>query len=68
MAGYSGKPLSEKLGIKPGCAVAPINPPSDYRELLAPLPAGVRFRESKEQPDVIHYFCTERSRLGVMFQ
>ncbi len=63
MAGYSGKPLAEKLGIKPGCTVAPINPPPHYRELLAPLPNDVRFGAPDDQPDVIHYFGTERTRL-----
>lgn len=62
--GYSGKPLAQKLGIKPGSAIAPLQPPPHYREMLAPLPAGVRFGKVSDAPDVIHYFCTERTRLA----
>ena len=64
MAGYSGKSLTQKLGIKPGFAVAAIDPPANYRELLRPLPEGVRFCVASEKPHVIHYFCTERERLA----
>jgi len=64
MAGYSGKSLTQKLGINPGFAVAAIDPPANYRELLRPLPEGVRFCAASERPHVIHYFCTERERLA----
>jgi len=40
-AGYSGTPLAKKLGIKEGFAVAAVNAPANYEELLSPLPAGV---------------------------
>ena len=63
MAGYSGKSLAHKLGIKPGFVVAPIAPPANYRELLQPLPQGVRFCAASEKPQLIHYFCTKRERL-----
>ena len=63
MAGYSGKPLAQKLGIKPGSTLAAIDPPRNYAELLEPLPQAVRFCTVPEKPDVIHYFCTERARL-----
>lgn len=64
MAGYSGKSLPQKLGIKPGFALAAINPPAGYGELLGPLPEGVRFRAIREKPQLIHYFCTEQKRLA----
>lgn len=63
MAGYSGKPLAEKLGIKPGSTLAVLCPPPNYSELLAPLPEALRFSPVREKPDVIHYFATERTRL-----
>lgn len=63
MAGYSDKPLAQKLGIKAGSALALIDPPANYEALLAPLPDGVRFCEVKDQPDLIHFFCPERARL-----
>jgi hypothetical protein len=64
MAGYSGKSLTQKLGIKPGFAVAAIDAPANCRELLRPLPEDVRFCAPSEQPRVIHYFCTEREHLA----
>ncbi len=64
MAGYSGKPLAQKLGIKAGAVVAVIGAPSGYRALLGPLPAGVRFSTIEKDPDLIHYFCTERARFA----
>ena len=63
MAGYSGKPLAQKLGIKPGSTLAAIDPPANYAELLEPLPEAVRFCTVPDKPDVIHFFCMERSRL-----
>ena len=41
-AGYSGTPLAKKLGYKSGTLVALIDAPSNYWELVAPLPEGVR--------------------------
>jgi hypothetical protein len=41
MAGYSGKPLSQKLGVKAGDAVVAIGASDHYGDLLAP-PAGGR--------------------------
>jgi hypothetical protein len=64
MAGYSGKSLTQKLGIKPGFAVAAIDAAANYREVLRPLPEDVRFCAASEKPRVIHYFCTERERLA----
>ena len=64
MAGYSGKPLAQKLGIVAGSALAAIGAPAHYRDLLEPLPNGVRFCSVKAKPRLIHYFCTERARLA----
>ena len=64
MAGYSGKPLGQKLGIKAGFAVAAIGAPPRYRALLGPLPDGVRFCTIEAEPQLVHYFCTERERLA----
>jgi hypothetical protein len=63
MAGYSGKPLAQKLGIVADSGVAAIGAPANYRELLGPLPNGVRFCTVEDQPALIHYFCTERASL-----
>jgi hypothetical protein len=64
MAGYSGKPLSQKLGVVAGSTVAAIGTPANYQELLRPLPNGVRFCAVNAKPRLIHYFCTERVRLA----
>ena len=42
-AGYSGTPLAKKLGIAEGSKVHAAGAPKDYRALLEPLPASVRW-------------------------
>lgn len=44
--------------------MAVIEAPANYRELLGPLPNGVRFCAVNAKPPLIHYFCTERARLA----
>jgi hypothetical protein len=39
--GYSGTPLPEKLGIKPGMSIAVLKAPADIEAILGDLPAGV---------------------------
>ena len=41
MAGYSGTPLPQKLGIKPGHRVALLGAPAGFGDVLGPLPEGV---------------------------
>ncbi|MGA2777047.1 MAG: DUF3052 family protein [Steroidobacteraceae bacterium] len=65
MAGYSGTPLAKKLGFKPGCQIHLINPPTGYRELLEPLPAGVRFESAPTAAtQLVHLFEVDRGRLA----
>ena len=40
-AGYSGTPLSKKLGLKEGSRVFAADAPANYLKLLAPIPKGV---------------------------
>jgi len=69
-AGYSGKPLAQKLGIRSGMTVAVLQPPERYRELLGAVP-DVTFTDSSERDplhdapplDVIHWFVRERRML-----
>ena len=57
--GYSGKPLSKKLGIKPGVRVCVLGEPTDYRSLLEPLPERVAFtRTMSPDVDLTHIFAT----------
>ena len=65
MAGYSGTPLSQKLGIKPGTIVVAIDPPENYRKLLEPIPSGVNFATRPVgKSKFIHLFVTRRSELA----
>jgi hypothetical protein len=65
MAGYSGKSLAAKLGLKEGAQVFLVNAPDAYAELVAPLPQGVEFvRRLTKDTDLIHIFATERARLS----
>jgi hypothetical protein len=45
MAGYSGTPLVQKIGIKPGHRVILRNQPSSFLKGLGPLPEGVQQTE-----------------------
>lgn len=66
VAGYSGTPLARKLGIAEGSRVRLVGGPTGYRDLLAPMPAGVRFvRTVDERTDVVHQFVRERTDLAV---
>jgi hypothetical protein len=64
-AGYSGTPLSKKLGIKAASRVCLISAPSGFRALLDPLPDGVRFqRRAGADTDVAHVFVTREEDLA----
>jgi hypothetical protein len=67
MAGYSGTPLPQKLGIKPGHAVAVLHPPDRFAETLGRLPENAvlrKFAASGSSPlDVIIAFVRRRSEL-----
>ena len=64
MAGYSARPLVDKLGIKPGARVALVGAPEGFAATLVPLPVGARLttRLSKGV-DVAVMFTTSRARL-----
>ena len=53
--GYSGKPLVEKLGIKPGMKLLLINPPENYVTLTTPYVLRQTCKQ-KEIPDLVHLF------------
>jgi hypothetical protein len=64
VAGYSGKPLIEKLGLKPGFRARIIGAPDHYWALLGPLPPTVTLVED-DTPDLdfIHSFAMRRDDL-----
>jgi hypothetical protein len=64
MAGYSGTPLAQKLGIKPGATVAVINAPADYQQLLGKFASDVRFAtRAGTDANFIHFFTKRRAEL-----
>ncbi len=64
MAGYSGTPLSRKLGIAPGSSVLLDGAPEGFS--LGDVPAGVAVvrRPGRGPYDVIVCFCPSSSRLA----
>lgn len=63
-AGYSGRPLAKKLGIREGSVLFPIGPPNNYIDLLTPLPAKVTILERpRSEIDLIHIFTNSRDEL-----
>ena len=68
-AGYSKRPLLEKLGIKAGYRLAILQPPADYTQTLGPLPVGVvQIAELGGDPlDFVHFFTTQRAELVANF-
>jgi hypothetical protein len=64
MAGYSGTPLPQKLGIKPDLSLVTINAPTNYRRLLGTIPEGVTFSDRlKPESSFVHVFIKRRSEL-----
>jgi hypothetical protein len=64
VAGYSGTPLTKKLGIKEGHQVAFPSAPDAFRDLLGELPDGVNVRSRAGGPlDVIVFFTKSRTEL-----
>ncbi|MFL6206718.1 MAG: DUF3052 family protein [Acidimicrobiales bacterium] len=63
MAGYSGTPLAQKLGIKPGTRLAVLGAPAGFR--IDQLPGGVEVRSTaRGAHDVIVSFHTRRADLA----
>jgi hypothetical protein len=64
MAGYSGTPLPQKLGIKPGCRLALLGAPAGFS--LGELPAGV-IAAADGALDVIVLFVDRKAELKRQF-
>jgi hypothetical protein len=65
VAGYSGTPLAQKLGIKPGMIMVLIDAPDHYRKLLDPIPSGVNFATRPVgNTKFVHLFATRRTELA----
>ena len=68
VAGYSGRSLSDKLGIRAGTPLIVLGAPRSYRSLLGALPPGtaIQSRLSANSP-FIHCFVRERKELAAGF-
>ncbi|QOZ50934.1 DUF3052 family protein [Bradyrhizobium sp. CCBAU 53338] len=65
MAGYSGKPLVQKLGIKPGFCIFVDGLSVAYGDLVGGLPDDVRIAKTARAPlDLVHVFATEAKGLA----
>jgi len=63
-SGYSGTPLVKKLGFKPGFIIELLNEPIYYLDLLAEIPASVRFiKNDGIIKDIIHFFTKQENEL-----
>lgn len=62
--GYSGTPLSKKLGMKASSRVFISGAPHGFTELLEPIPEGVVFQRSAgPETEIAHVFATRREEL-----
>jgi hypothetical protein len=65
LTGYSGTPLSKKLGIKEAHRILLIAAPKGYESLLEPLPSAVKFvKQANAGVSLVQVFATEREVLA----
>jgi hypothetical protein len=68
-AGYSGRPLAQKLGVKEGMTVVLLDPPPRIEKALAPLPSGVTLRRGNRGGRAMTiWFATSRRELRRRFE
>jgi hypothetical protein len=64
-AGYSKKPLAQKLGIVANSRVVTKFAPADYVGLLQPMPPNVQFQPAiSSNTDIVHVFTTHKAVLN----
>ena len=64
MAGYSGKSVVQKLGLKPGFCVFVDGAPAAYDAVVGKLPDDVRMAAKlKPPPDMVHMFASSAAAL-----
>lgn len=68
-AGYAGKSLPEKLGIKAKMTVALVNPPRNFTKTLGNLPDGVQIQKTNlSNCDLTIWFCVSVKDLDAYIQ
>lgn len=66
-AGYSGKSVIAKIGLKPGQTLAVVNPPAHFAELVEPLPDGAHVHTGYDgEADIVWIFVRDRTELEFM--
>lgn len=60
--GYAGKPLFQKLGLKPGMVCLTIGAPAHYPDLVKGA-EDVTFSTRSKSADVVHLFCPDTKTL-----
>jgi hypothetical protein len=63
VAGYSGTPLAQKLGIKEGHRLRFVDAPASFEPSLAPMPSGTK-PAGKGEADLVVAFHKSRGELG----
>ena len=63
-AGYSGKPLWQKLGLKEGLRLYVVDPPHDLPQLLSGAPKGVARLPRLAEFDIALLFVISRKSLA----
>ena len=65
MAGYSGKPVIQKLGIQPGFCIFIAGAPAAYGDIVGELPADVSIMPRLKAPlDMVHVFAIKAAGLA----
>jgi hypothetical protein len=65
MAGYSGKPVVQKLGIKPGFRIFVGQAPAAYGDIVGELPADVKLlTRLAGSVDMVHLFASQAAGLA----
>jgi hypothetical protein len=63
-AGYSGKSVIAKIGLKPGQTLAVVGPPPHFEDLVEPLPEGAKVHTGYDgDADVVWVFVRDRAEL-----
>jgi hypothetical protein len=63
-AGYSGKTLAQKLGLKARARLWSLNAPARYRSIIGALPDGAAFADEAVHADILHAFVRDRGELA----
>jgi hypothetical protein len=66
-AGYSGTPLLQKLGIKPGLKILLLNEPDNYFELLG-TNISDQLSSKNQIPDLVHLFVKNNKEFETMMK